>query len=135
MPASCDSCDGTGETKFTYQNKCYKDCPAGSAPNSETLSCFACLPGCDLCDINNQTKCLKCTTPTLAYDGECLTECPDGWHKNDDETACRPWQLGDLGTLPYPFLIMFTVLSIFCLFGMMRKRAYLSHGKMATFSP
>jgi hypothetical protein len=64
-----------------------------------------------------------------------LTACPPGWHPNEDITACRPWQLSDLGTLPYPFLIAAVVGAVVCSLGMMKKRAYILHGKMAKYSP
>ena len=41
-PDQCETCDGTGGTKFTFLKKCYVDCPAGSAPNVDTMTCFKC---------------------------------------------------------------------------------------------
>jgi len=135
-PDDCDTC--AGGYKFKYQRRCWVNCPPGSGPDSENLTCFPCEKGCDLCDIVNKTKCLKCTKPTVAYQGDCLKECPEGWHINippGDGSACRPWQLGDLGTLPFPFLIAGAIFTVICLFGILKKRAFLSHGKMEFESP
>lgn len=134
-PDQCLTCDGSGGTKFVYNQTCYSNCPAGSGPNADTLTCFPCLPGCDLCDIKNITQCLKCTAPNVVYLGNCTDKCPLNWVINNEGTACRPWQLSDLGTLPFPFLIAAGILTVICLLGLMRKQAYLSHGKMATRSP
>lgn len=71
-PDGCDTCDGTGGTKFVHKKKCYADCPAGTGPDAETLTCFPCLAGCDLCDIVDKSKCLKCTAPTLVHNGVCV---------------------------------------------------------------
>lgn len=148
-PEGCVTCDGTGGTKFVYENKCYPNCPAGSGPDANDLTCFPCQAGCDLCDIQNKTKCLKCTAPTLIYNGACVDECPKGqgwhindegwfvysdWHVNEDGTGCRPWKLKDLGVIWFPFLIAAVIFTIICLFGLMKKRAYIHHGKMATRS-
>jgi len=57
-------------------------------------TCFPCEPGCDLCDIQNKTRCLRCTRPRVVYQGDCLDACPEGWHINKppgDGSACRPW--------------------------------------------
>jgi len=55
---------------------------------------------------------------------------PDG-----DGTACRPWKLGDWGVLWFPFLICAFIFTCICLFGLMKKRAYLSKGKAVIESP
>jgi hypothetical protein len=121
-----------------YQNYCWDTCPPGSGPDSAKATCFPCDSGCDLCDFVNRTYCLQCTRPNVTYYGGCLTECPPGWHINSPEgdgRACRPWKLGDLGTLPYPFLIISLILIIVCLFGLMKKRAILFKNKMKLISP
>ena len=136
LPENCDTCGGG--TKFWYKKRCYNECPAGSGPNSENGTCFPCEPGCDLCDIQNKTKCLRCTKPRVVYQGDCLDACPEGWHINKppgDGSACRPWQLVDLGILPYPYIIAAIIFTGICLFGLMKKRAYLSKGKMVTECP
>jgi proprotein convertase subtilisin/kexin type 5 len=132
---TCVDCDGVDDKRFLYRDTCYSDCPAGSTKNLETLSCFACVDGCDLCDLNDANHCIKCSKPQLAYHGECIDACPDGYAPNEDKSACRPWQLSDLGILPYPFLIAAAIGIVICLFGLMRRRAYLRHGKMAWMSP
>jgi hypothetical protein len=120
-PDTCVTCDGSGGTKFVYNKTCYQNCPPGSGPNADTLTCFPCLKGCDLCDIKNITQCLKCTPPQIVYIGNCTDSCPAGWVVNIQGTACRPWQLSDLGTIPFPFLIAAAILTVICLFGLMRK--------------
>lgn len=40
-----------------------------------------------------------------------------------------------MGTVPFPFLIAAAISIVICLFGLMRKRAYLLHGKMHLMSP
>lgn len=121
---------------FLYEKRCYADCPPGTGPDADTLTCFPCLDGCDLCDIKNKTKCLKCTAPTVVYQSECVSECPEGWVVDENGIACREWWLGDLKPLLwFPFLITGLIFTIICLFGLMKKQAYLSHGKMATRSP
>jgi len=131
----CTACDGVNDKKYLYKEDCWATCPAGSTPNKEKLTCFQCNWDCDLCDLNDAEKCLKCASPKLAYLGKCIEECPEGWSPNADGSACRPWQLGDLGTLFYPFLIAALIGTIICLFGMMRRRAFISHGKMKMMSP
>lgn len=138
LPQNCETCDGSGGTKFIYQQKCWKDCPAGSGPDSISLTCFPCEPGCDLCDIVNKTKCLQCTPPRVVYNGGCVDNCPEGMHINvpdGDGTACRPWKLGDLGILWFPYLICGAIFTIICLFGLSKKRGYLSKGKAVVESP
>lgn len=129
-PNKCVDCDGVDDKRFFFRDTCWKDCPAGSTKDLAQLTCFACEPGCDLCQLNDSSKCMKCSSPKVAYQGECVDECPDGFAPNEDGSACRPWQLSDLGTLPYPFLIAAAIGIVICLFGLMRRRAYLRHGKM-----
>lgn len=40
-----------------------------------------------------------------------------------------------MGTLPYPFLIAAVIGAVVCSFGMMKKKAYILHGKMAKYIP
>lgn len=109
--------------------------PPGTGPDADTLTCFPCLPGCDLCDIQNKTKCLKCTAPTVVYQNECVSECPEGWVVEENGIACREWWIGDWPLVWFPFLITGLIFTIICLFGLMKKQAYLSHGKMALRAP
>ena len=124
-PETCIACDGVGGTKYVYNEKCYAECPPGSGPDPEKLTCFPCEEGCDLCDINDVSQCLKCTPPTLVYQFKCVDECPDGWVVNEEGVACRPWQLSDLGIIYFPFLIAGLIFTIICLFGTLKKRAYI----------
>jgi hypothetical protein len=50
---------------------------------------------------------------------------------DEDEKACRPWNICDLGRIYYPFLIIAVIFIIIILFGLMKKRAILYQGKMA----
>ena len=132
-PDKCVSCDGTGGTKYVHNQKCFADCPAGTGPNSNELTCFPCLEGCDLCDIQNITQCLKCTAPSLVHEGGCVNPCPPNYVA--DGISCREWELKDAGIIPFPFLIATLIFIVICLFGRMKKRAFISKGKMAIKSP
>lgn len=137
----CISCDASiSNSIYLYEEMCYSTCPRGTGPDNDKNTCFKCNPGCDLCDIKDIDKCLTCTRPTLVFDGKCVDECPSGFATagmvpNEDGTACRPWQLSDMGWIPFPFLIAAAIFTIICLFGMMKRKAYLHKGKMATKSP
>jgi len=124
-PDHCISCDGTGGTKYVHDDQCWADCPPGTRHNAENLTCFACNEGCDLCDIQDINKCLRCTAPALVYDGSCISECPIGWVVNEEGVACRPWQLSDLGIIYFPFLICGAIFTAIILLGQLKKRAYL----------
>lgn len=132
-PDRCVSCDGSGGTKYVHEQKCYADCPAGTGPNSNELTCFPCLEGCDLCDIQNITQCLKCTAPSLVHEGGCVNPCPENYVA--DGISCREWELKDAGIIPFPFLIATLIFIVICLFGRMKKRAFINKGKMAIKSP
>jgi small-conductance mechanosensitive channel len=76
----------------------------------------------------------------LVYDNVCVDECPSGFATagmvpNEDGTACRPWQLSDMGWFPFPFLIAAAIFTIICLFGIMKREAYLYKGKATWRSP
>jgi hypothetical protein len=123
-----------------YEKRCYETCPKGTGPDAVSNTCFKCNDGCDLCEKEERDVCLTCTPPTLVYEGKCVDECPGpfgpgGIVANEDKTSCRPWQLSDMGWIPFPFLIAAAIFTIICLFGMMKRKAYLSKGKMAMKSP
>lgn len=138
----CKTCDASASNSiYLYLKRCYATCPPKTGPDNTKNTCFPCpQDDCDLCDFEDPNKCLTCTRPKLVFDGKCVDECPGGFATagmvpNEDGTACRPWQLSDMGWFPFPFLIMATIWTIICLFGLMKRKAYLKNGKMAMKSP
>lgn len=141
-PENCKSCSGSGGYGLLYQERCYNECPRGTAPvtsqAANLATCTVCPQGCDLCDIEDKSICLKCTRPRFTHLGKCLDECPGGMHPNwpdGDGRSCRDWKLGDAGTAPYPFLITFAVFLVIILFGLMKRKAYLHKRQIAWESP
>jgi hypothetical protein len=137
---NCLTCDGSGGTKFVYQDRCWADCPAGSGPDADNLTCFPCEEGCDLCDIEDKSICLKCTRPTVAYEGVCYPECPAGFSPNSPEgdgRSCRPWKLGDWGLIYFPFLIIALIFSLIAALGETKKRFKINKntGMMMSINP
>ena len=139
-PDNCLTCDNTGGTKFVYLDRCWAECPRGSGPDTENLTCFPCNDGCDLCEIDNIDECLKCTFPTVAYNGVCFDECPAGFSPNSPEgdgRSCRPWKLGDIGIVYFPFLLLFVIMSGIFALGEYKQRAKIDKKtkKMVLFKP
>ena len=60
------------------------------------------------------------------HNSVCVDACPSGFVVNDDGTACRPWELRDMGIIWFPFLILALIFTIVCLCGLCRKRAYIN---------
>ena len=138
LPQNCLTCDGSGGTKFIYKQRCWANCPAGSGPDPEKLTCFPCEPGCDLCDITNKTACLKCTPPRVVFNSTCLDSCPVGMHPNypdGDGSACRPWKLGDLGIIPFPFILALIIFTVIILLGLLKKRGHIVNKKAVIYPP
>jgi hypothetical protein len=48
---------------------------------------------------------------------------------NEAGIACREWTLADAGTIPFPFIAAFLVLSVVVLFGMLSKRGVIVNRK------
>ena len=67
---------------------CVATCPDGTIANANTLKCDGCASFCKICDYLDQRKCYTCNKPYLVYNNTCLRECPSGYRKNFDETAC-----------------------------------------------
>lgn len=62
----------------------------------------------------------------LAYEGDCIDKCPKGYSQNSDNTACRAWQLSDLGIVYFPFLVAGLLTTIFVAFGILKTRVVVS---------
>jgi amino acid permease len=67
------------------------------------------------------------------HEGGCVNPCPENYVA--DGISCREWELKDAGIIPFPFLIATLIFIVICLFGRMKKRAFISKGKMAIKSP
>ena len=118
-----------------FDSTCWTDCPAGTTPNNEKLTCLKCKDDCDLCQLDDDSKCLKCKKPKIAHEGVCLEQCPDGFAPDETGQACRPWQLSDLGIIYYPWLLAALIGTLVSCFGIMRRRAVIFRGKIWMMSP
>lgn len=131
----CTQCDGLDGKKFLYDFDCWTECPGGTTPNNEKLTCLKCKDDCDLCQLDDDSVCLKCKEPQIAYKGECVPECPDGYSPDETGQACRPWQLSDWGIIYYPWLLMALVGSVVVFIGMIKRKAYIHRGQIYQTSP
>lgn len=122
-PDRCLKCDGVNDFRLLYDFTCWDICPSGTTPDNENSVCIPCTgSGCALCQLQDTDVCLKCEPPLYVHEGVCVAECPAGFRVNDDNSACRTSSLADLGILYFPWLIAATVLTLVCLFGLMRRR-------------
>ena len=110
---TCSSCRGSGshcETchigNFFHYDSCLKSCPLGFKDNKYDQTCTKCHLGyfekyeegvyenCEICDqkcktcIKNQTYCTSCKQDLFAFQGECVTECPEHYFPNKDLSKC-----------------------------------------------
>jgi hypothetical protein len=55
---------------------------------------------------------------------------PDG-----DGSACRPWKLGDLGIIPFPFILALIIFTVIILLGLLKKRGHIVNNKAVIYKP
>jgi len=97
-PNLCTIC-----TKDSYSNSFYylytdlkecqllgeeNNCGTGYYKDKANYKCVKCHSSCVEC-INVATYCTKCPLSTYAYQGKCLTICPDGTYPDTDKGVCK----------------------------------------------
>ncbi|XP_068190180.1 proprotein convertase subtilisin/kexin type 5 [Antennarius striatus] len=82
-PRHCLSCiDGF----YSFQDGCYKNCPAKTYSVEEEMTCIPCDDTCVSCD---QHECYWCETDLFLSEGSCVSECPDGFYGDEDTNECE----------------------------------------------
>ena len=70
-----------------FENKCYKDAPDGTYI-SDSKTILKCFKACRTCLKQQHNTCLSCFQGYNFYLNECLSECPDGFYKNNEMRIC-----------------------------------------------
>nr|XP_033819322.1 extracellular matrix protein FRAS1 isoform X2 [Geotrypetes seraphini] len=78
------------EFNGTPHGPCLPECKTGSYPDS-TAVCRACHSSCSSCMWNSTVDCTTCASPRVLHDGQCLSNCPDGFYRQDSTCySCHP---------------------------------------------
>lgn len=91
----CLRCDGTENTRFVSDSKCYENCPKGTVLSGfDESNCVDCQEeGCDMCEFEDLKSCLLCKKDLFQHEGKCLAVCPEGYKTNNGGTACQSMSL------------------------------------------
>ncbi|KAM6902082.1 proprotein convertase subtilisin/kexin type 5 [Xenentodon cancila] len=82
-PRHCLSCT---EGFYTYQDGCYRNCPAKTHSVEEEMTCIPCDDSCVSCD---EHECYWCETDLFLSEGRCVSMCPDGFYGDEDTNDCE----------------------------------------------
>ncbi|XP_068609494.1 proprotein convertase subtilisin/kexin type 5 [Brachionichthys hirsutus] len=82
-PKHCLSCT---EGFYTFQDGCYKNCPAKTYSVAEEMSCVPCDDECVSCD---EDECYWCETDLFLSEGSCVSDCPDGFYGDENTNDCE----------------------------------------------
>jgi hypothetical protein len=85
----CLSCDGSNNLTYSWEYKCYEECPNKTAPDMSTLRCLGCADNCNQCGTQEGPNCYECIPPYLLEEGSCKLECEvSGNRPNPEGTVC-----------------------------------------------
>jgi len=127
----CTSCYQGGSNGYKlYGNTCVQNC---SSVTSSTYYdfvdvCLPCLSKCLSCtNVDNNLRCLQCTTGLLILGGGCVTYCPSGYLLSSDSLSCLPidntnfsYAISSGRVIPFPFFISSILLIFIALAGLIR---------------
>ena len=88
--ATCNICNGTSSSNCTscasgyyyYGGFCRYICPAGTYPDTATLSCQPCAGSCSYCFNNTASSCTSCVSGKYLFNFTCNSVCPNGMTPN-----------------------------------------------------
>uniref|UniRef100_A0A8D3DF75 SPC3 n=1 Tax=Scophthalmus maximus TaxID=52904 RepID=A0A8D3DF75_SCOMX len=71
---------------ISFQDGCYKNCPAKTYSVEEEMTCVPCDDSCVSCD---EHECYWCETDLFLSEGRCVSECPGGFYGDEDTNDCE----------------------------------------------
>ncbi|KAM7368833.1 hypothetical protein PAMP_013140 [Pampus punctatissimus] len=71
---------------ISFQDGCYKNCPAKTYSVEEEMTCVPCDDNCVSCD---EHECYWCETDLFLSEGKCVSVCPDGFYGDEDTNDCE----------------------------------------------
>ena len=92
---SVNNCTSCITPYALYMNTCIKDCPLNTTIKTDGI-CEKCKDPCITC-LNSTEYCTSCTSG-VAYYGQCLNSCPDGYYAQSGSciNLCAPGCTSDL---------------------------------------
>lgn len=99
--SKCKICKGS---LAIYKDSCIDVCPSGTYYDSVTNTCEDCIKNCKNCKKNalsttnseKNTICEECNNGFLLSNGECISDCQEGFFKN--YTTCSPCKSNNCAT-------------------------------------
>uniref|UniRef100_A0A4W6C5K8 Proprotein convertase subtilisin/kexin type 5a n=1 Tax=Lates calcarifer TaxID=8187 RepID=A0A4W6C5K8_LATCA len=86
----CSKCEkpqvSTVVFAISFQDGCYKNCPAKTYSVEEEMTCIPCDDNCVSCD---EHECYWCETDLFLSEGKCVSVCPDGFYGDEDTNDCE----------------------------------------------
>ena len=84
----CTKCRDDVPEKYHFGSLCYEVCPKRTITDELNRRCLGCEAGCEVCDKDDQLKCLQCIDELLLFNNTCLKTCPTGYVPNFFFTEC-----------------------------------------------
>ena len=87
---TCNTCNGAASSQcsscksgyYLHGGFCRFICPAGTYPDSATLTCLSCDSTCSYCFSGTISSCTSCSSGRYLYNFTCSTSCPSGMAPN-----------------------------------------------------
>lgn len=105
-PTLCTECSQVDGIRYLLGPTCALNCPAGFITNEEARKCEGCGLGCEVCDKKDQRICVKCDANLLLHQGNCVSDCPDGFMADYDAIYCFAISELDVKLYYFPTLII-----------------------------
>lgn len=135
---SCLSCDNAAGAWLRYGPSCYESCPVNTIANVTAGECLGCQLGCQLCDEQDNSRCLRCSAGLALLESACLDVCPPEYKKSEDGSVCelRSYPL-DKTFVAFPILgtAMFFVLVTLASYWLTARRSLVASALIAFFGP